>query len=127
MALLAILIGLLFVCTGVLGLSAPDLLLATIKRYQTTDMTYVAAGARIVIGLVFLFAARDSRLPNFLRIVGTLILIGGLATVVLGLRGPAILVEWWDVFGAPYLREWCAVAVAVGAIVIYATVPQRTR
>lgn len=124
MSLAALIIGLLIVAQGLLGLAAPEFFLDLIRSIQTPPVIYAAAVARIVIGAVLVLAAPASRAPLSLRILGTLIVIGGVLTPFVGVRLADVILAWWSQ-GPNVVRAWAAGALVLGAFVVWATV--RTR
>jgi hypothetical protein len=80
MSLLVALFGLLFSTLGVVGMVNPERLVSFARSWQTPAGLYATALLRIVLGLLLLMVAPDSRAPDMLRILGVVILVSGLAT-----------------------------------------------
>ncbi len=79
----------------------------------------------LVIALATIgLAAPKSRAPIALRIIGALILLGGLLTPFLGTHLAAIIMGWWSQ-GPGIIRAWAIAAAILGAFIVYAAGPKR--
>jgi hypothetical protein len=119
-ARLALLIGLLLVVQGILGIAAPDVFVRTLRFIQTPPVIYVAAVIRVVFGVVLVCAAPGSRLPMFLRVFGSIIIIGGLLTPFVGVRFAHLILAWWTSGGPPLVRVFAGVSLVLGIFTAYA-------
>ena len=124
MSVAALLIGLLIVVQGIVGLVAPESFLQLIQFIQTPPNIYVAAVVRIAFGIILFLAAPQSRAPVALRILGALILVGGLMTPFLGVRVADLILGWWSQ-GPGIVRAWAAGALVIGFFIVYATARQQ--
>ena len=125
MKILALVLGLIVSAIGMLGVAAPTLLLDFARSLQTAAALYAVAAIRIAFGTVLILAATGSRLPKTLRVLGALIVIGGLITPFIGVDGSRAMIEWvWD-HGSVFMRAWAGVAVALGLFIVYAVAPRR--
>ncbi len=125
MALVALFIGLLIAGIGVLGVVAPEALLRSVAFFQVPPAIYLAAVNRTIIGLVLVRAAPASRAPKVLRIVGFIIVIGGLLTPFIGIWVGNAIIDWWSAWGTAMVRAWGGGGAAFGAFIIYAVTPRR--
>ena len=125
MTIAALLIGLLIVAQGIVGLAVPDIFVSIVSMFQTLPMIYLAAVIRVIFGVVLFRAAPASRAPKGLRLLGVLIFIGGVLTPFIGVQFAHIILGWWSEGGAAVVRMWAGVALAIGAFILYATVPNR--
>ena len=117
---LAIFFGCVIAGIGLVGVAAPSVLLEVSSFVLTESGLYAAAAFRIVMGVVLIVAAAPSRMPRTVRVLGVLILIGGIATPFLGVDRVRALVDWGSALGPMYMRAWAGLAVALGLFVIYA-------
>ena len=125
---LAFLIGVLLIGQGLCGIIAPDVFVGVVRFFQTPSVVYVAAALRIAIGIVLLWAATDSRLPNFLRVFGVLIVIGGVFTPFVGVQFAHTILALWASRGPGLVRLFAVVSLALGLLTVYAaTSPRLTR
>ena len=120
MPVAALVIGLLIVAQGVVGLVAPEFFLRLIQLIQTPPNIYFAAVVRIAFGIVLVLAAPLSRAPFALRILGALIVLGGIMTPYFGVRLADIILGWWSQ-GPGIVRVWATAALVLGVFIVYAT------
>ncbi|MCH8142038.1 MAG: disulfide bond formation protein B [Proteobacteria bacterium] len=76
--------------------------------------------AVIGLGIVFLLAAPDTRLPTFLTILGFLAIVGGVAVAIMKDAWVNGLVEWWARQAEIILRVWGVLIAILGGVIIYA-------
>ena len=120
-------IGVLIVLQGLVGLAAPDVFTGVVKAMQVPPMLYVAAVIRTAFGLVLLFASRDSRMPWGLRVLGGLMLAGGLLTPFFGPEIAKVILASWSEGGTATVRLWAAGSLALGAFILHAVRPADSR
>jgi hypothetical protein len=80
---------------------------------------------RVVFGVVLIRAAPLSRSPKGLRVLGSLIVVGGLLTPFIGVQFAQVILGWWLEGGVSVVRIWAGFSLLLGAYVVYATVPTR--
>ena len=119
MTIVAVILSLLIAALGVLGIVAPGRLVAVGRSVQTPAGLYFAGAFRVLLGLVLFFAAPDSRAPGALRILGVIIVAGGIATPLIGLERSRKLIDWWAKKGSLFLRFWGGVACGFGLWLAY--------
>jgi hypothetical protein len=116
-------IGVVVLALGVAGVVAPEVILQITKPLVTQPMLWVIGAVRVAAGLIMIAAARSSRLPTALRVLGVFILLAGIATPLTGVEHSRALVDWWAAKGPMVMRATMGVAVAFGAFLIYAAGP----
>ena len=117
---LALIAGLVISTIGAVGVLAPDVLVM-IGRYSISPIAlYAVAALRVGIGLVLLRVAPASRSPRALRVLGAIILVGGLVTALLGVDRWRAILDWWSAQGPAAMRLAAAVALAFGGFLVYA-------
>ncbi|MCM3876405.1 MAG: hypothetical protein NEA02_08300 [Thermoanaerobaculia bacterium] len=122
MAQAALLIGLFIAGLGTLGIAAPEVFVRAVRFFQTPPTIYLAAVIRVAVGIVLILAAAASRAPRVLRVLGFLIVIGGVLTPFVGIRGAEVIIGWWSAGGHAFVRVWAGVALAIGVFIAYAVV-----
>lgn len=125
MPLLALVIGVLLVMQGLVGIAAPDVFLSAVRFMQTPPVIYGAAVLRVAFGIVLMGAASGSRAPRFLRVLGFLMVIGGLLTPFAGVWIAQHILGWWTTGGHGLVRVFAGVSLALGALVVYAIARRR--
>jgi hypothetical protein len=120
MAWVVSLLGAAIAAIGLLGAVSPARMIGLITRLQPASRLWLAVGARLVIGVVFVLAADGCRMPQLVRVVGVIAIVAAAALALLGPRRFEAFVGWWLRRPASMIRSWAAVAVAFGALLIYA-------
>ena len=77
------------------------------------------------VGLVV--AAPTSRTPTTLRVLGVVIIVGGLVTPLIGVERARAFVAWWATQGSAFLRAWAGVALVFGLFLAYEIAPRTPR
>ena len=117
------LLGLLLGIAGIAVIARPDRISGFADRMlEANAFRAVAILGRIILGIILLLAAPDTRLPTFVTILGFLAIIGGVAVAVMKEAWINDLVGWWANQPATILRAWGAVAAILGGVIFYAAV-----
>lgn len=119
-------LGFVFIFMGPWILFFPDQLVSIVD-WGSRQGQYVAAGIRIVVGLVLVLSASSTRYPKGFRILGGLALFAGLGLPFIAGDIWEGLIQWWLVENLIVYRV-CGAAVVMmfGALLVYATLPRRT-
>jgi hypothetical protein len=120
MRILALLVALFIMVVGVAGVFAPDVLIRMGRYVVTPGGLYSIAVLRVGIGLVLILVARISRAPKTLRVVGTVVLVAGLATPLFGVERTRAVLEWESTQGAALIRIGGGLALALGGVLTFA-------
>ncbi len=123
MVTVALVISLLVVAIGLLGVIAPDRLLRMVRIYERPAGVFVAGAIRVVLGIALFLVAPESRAPEFLRVIGVVSIVAGLATPLVGPVRIGRLVDWWTARPAGVVRAWAAFAMAFGLALVWAVRP----
>jgi hypothetical protein len=118
-------IGVAVAGLGLVGLVAPAQLLDFGRSLLTETGLYVVAAVRIAFGLLLLFAARLSRMPRTLRVLGIVIIVAGLTTPLFGVERSIAMFNWLSAQAPALVRVMATFAIAFGTLVVYATLPRR--
>jgi hypothetical protein len=114
----------LLIAISGLGVLAPERLVAIVSAWPPDTRLYVAVGARLVLGVIFLLGASACRFPAVIYGVGVLALAAALLLVLLGEPRIDALVHWWCELPALAIRAWCVLAVLVGGLILVAALPR---
>lgn len=116
------LLGLLASIAGIAMIARPDRVSDIADRALTTSTFKVGAIVlgRIALGIVFLLAAPDTRLPTFLTILGFLAIVRGVALAIMKDAWVNGLVAWWARQAEIVLRVWGVLIAILGGVIIYA-------
>src|SRR4026207_1635644 len=101
----------------------PELFVGIVQTFQEPPVVYFAAVIRFAFGVVLFRAAPRSRARLAMRILGSLIAIGGLLTPFVGVSLARVVLPWWADPGI--VRLWAAGALSLGMLIVYATRPAR--
>lgn len=115
----------LFLILGVIGLLVPNRLLEMARFTTTPNGVYVAAVVRVAIGAILWMVAAQSRFPKILRVLGTLALIGGIGTIILGSQRAREIADWVSANGTVIIRTFGGFALAIGSFIAYAISDRR--
>ena len=128
MKTLAFVIGLCIAAVGAVGVAEPSALVWIAQHAGTPGAFYAVAAIRIAFGAVLISVASASRAPRGLRLLGSIIVIAGIATALTGLVGmerARAVIEWWLQRGSGVIRGTSLMLVALGSFVAYACAPAR--
>jgi hypothetical protein len=119
MNFLVALVGWVLVATGLLGIAQPHLMLSWVRGWPQDVRFYVTVGTRVLLGLLFIFAATKCRLPRFIRTIGIIALVAGVVYFFLGRGRLDLLIQW--TFGQPsmFIQLLYAVTILFGVALIY--------
>ena len=127
MALVVLALSVLVAVVGAVGIVVPASLLAIAGLFVTPVGIYAAAAFRLVLGTAVVVAAPASRTPTTLRVLGAVIIVGGLVTPSIGVERARMFVAWWATQGSAFLRVWVVIALAFGWFFAYVTAPRARR
>jgi hypothetical protein len=120
LAVIVSLAGLAVAAIGLLGVAAPAMLIDLLARWRVLTRLPVTLGLRVGFGILFLVAASHCRLPDLLRVVGILELVGAAVLLVAGSERLQSFVAWWLQRPPAFVRYWCSGAFAFGILLTYA-------
>jgi len=118
--MLATILGFLMMMLGLCALLVPDRVLPFARFTTTPNGVYLAAGIRLLIGLILLMAAGASRFPTVLRILGGFAILGGIATLVISVAGAQTMAEQMLPYVTTAIRGIGAFLIMLGTFVVYA-------
>lgn len=130
MKTLAFCVALAIMAVGAVGILFPPGLLWIARQSLSSNAFYLIAGARIGFGAILISVAAASRTPKALLVLGSLILIAGIATALTGLFGidrASAIIDWWTQQGFGIVRLTAAVVMGLGGFVAYACAPGASR
>lgn len=108
--------GIAVALIGLLGVAAPGRLVDLLARWPGLTRFPLTLGLRIGFAALFLAAAPRCRLPELIRVVGVLELLGALVLLVSGAESLKRFVAWWLKRTPWFVRGWCSVALAIGLL-----------
>ena len=125
MRVLGFLVVAFMLILGVIGLLVPTRLMEMARFTTTPGGVYLAGGVRMAIGAILWMVASQSRFPKILRVLGTLALIGGIGTLILGSQRAREIADWVTSNGTLVIRTFGLFALAIGGFIAYAISERR--
>lgn len=112
-------VGIYMAVMGALILLVPKCFAKIVDFFMIGKRIYLAGFLRLVLGLIFVVTAWQSRETALIYSLGVLIIIGG--TLLFALRKETIktMVSWLDSSPAGFIRFWGMAAMAFGALILY--------
>ena len=119
MAVLVAAFGLLIAALGLLGAARPTGLIELLRRaWSTRRGLYLAAGFRVLFGIVLLLAASESAYRVALASLGGLAIATALIGLLMGYQRDLAFIEWWSQRPASFIRVWSLAAIAFGVFLV---------
>ena len=117
--LVATLMSLAVVGLGVLGISAPAVLLEFVRSLLAPPALYGVAAVRVVFGGLLISVATASRLPRTLRVIGVFIVVAGVLTPLFGTERSVEAFAWLSRQGPSFIRTVAILPVVLGIFLVY--------
>ncbi len=119
------LVGALIAAAGLAGVADPSVPLAFARQLQSTGDLYMVAAIRVLMGAALVWAAPGSRMPRTLRVIGVLMIIGGLVSPFFGVARVQELLSWFSSLGPLLMRAGAGIAAALGIFIAYSARPRK--
>ncbi len=117
---MALVVSLLLAALALWAVVVPQRLTELARSLLTPAGMCATAVGRLVLGIILVVAAADSRLPWTVRSVGVISILGGVIAPMFGLDRHRQILEWWTAQGFAFMRAWSALALAVSIVLVYA-------
>jgi hypothetical protein len=118
-SIIVLVIGLIIIATGLAVLVKPARLKDLLYILLEKDWFRMVAALRVIIGVLFLFAAGGTRSPIFVSVMGVLFILAGVFIPILGPARLRSLASWWMKRRDLVLRLWALVALALGGLLVW--------
>ena len=119
MSVLVAIVGLFILGIGVAVLLSPAQLKRVLRIFLQKRWWRLAAAIRILIGIVLLIAASETRAPAFVFVVGVLFIAAGASLPLIGSARLERLSNWWLERPDVLFRLWALATVAFGAALVW--------
>ena len=113
-------IGILIGLCGVVALIRPDFYRKALKFFMHGKLVYIAAGLRIVLGVVFLISALSCSIPWIIIIFGILFLAAGITMFAVKLEKLKNMLDWFGQRSPLAIRLFAVIALVIAGIILYA-------
>lgn len=120
MNIIVLIVGWLILLLGLLGIASPHSLVNAVLGMSSATRFYVTVIVRIVVGIIFLFAAKRCRVAWLVYLFGVIILLSGIVLLFLGAGRLDEIVNWFAARSDAGLRSAYVVDVIIGALLIFA-------
>ena len=117
---LALFVATVVMIIGIVGVVAPDRLIAAGRYVMTPAGLYAIAALRVGMGVVLMLVASSSRTPKVFRALGFLVLLAGLATPFFGVDRSREIIDWAAVQSPTLLRGVAGVMLVLGGFIAWA-------
>jgi hypothetical protein len=120
MVLLVQIFAAFIVLMGLTLLIAPAKLVGVVTTlFDGKAGLWVAVGLRLVIGVLLVLTAPQSRFPFVFWLIGLIAIVAAVVAVVMGQDRIRNFVMWWVRKPPTFLRLWSLIAIAFGAFIFY--------
>jgi hypothetical protein len=116
--------ALLILSLGLLALVLPSRFAGLVAALQAPPLLYLAALLRFSVGVSLLFAASISRARFALFFLGSVMVLGGIATPIVGQGMARPILDAWQQGGDVIVRGWGLAAFALGGFLLWALAPR---
>ena len=120
MTIIVLIVGWLILLLGLLGIASPHSLVDAVLGMSSATRFYVTVIVRIVVGIIFLYAARRCRVAWLVYLFGVIILLSGIVLLFLGAGRLDEIINWFAARSDAGLRSAYIVDVIIGALLIFA-------
>lgn len=117
-------IGALTAAWGICVLFRPIWLRQCMILFNKGKLVYVAAGVKIILGVVFLIVATQCKLPKVIIAVGILMAGGSILFCLLPFAKIQRFMNWWIARPVWVYRLWAMLAVLFGGLIMYTGIPK---
>ncbi len=102
------------------GIYAPKKLQKLVNGVMNQDWgIYIAVMVRLLLGLVLIIAASDSRFPLVFQGLGWIVIVAAVVFVFLGRERIRKFLAWSEQFSQTTFRLWLLFGIAFGMFLIY--------
>ena len=112
-------IGVLIALAAIAILVAPGKWKKVFVRIAQGNWLYVAAAFRIIVGVLFILAAENTRTPMAVKVIGALIIVAGVMIPIIGPKKLALFIQLMLARKDSTLRLFGIAAGALGAFFIW--------
>ena len=121
MLILVRLVGIILAAMGIVFLLSPKRMRQWMVFCEKGVRPYMMGALRILVGILFLLAASQSRVVWVIVTIGILVLLGSITIFILGLERVKSMLRWSQARSLPVLRLIALLAIAIGVLILYST------
>ena len=121
MAYLIVSVGIVFIAFGLFIAIKPDLSFDLIRKYtMSMQFKVINVVLGLMIGILLISFAEESKYPAILTIVGMIAIVKGLFRGLIGLSDYEDLINWYLKAIRPFAQAMGLLVVGFGGFIIYA-------
>lgn len=120
MNVIVVIVGWLVILTGLWGIASPHSLIDMVLAWSSSTRFYFTVITRVVLGVIFIFAAPRCRVPWVIYVIGILTLLAGVALFFLGASRVDEIVNWFAARSDLCIRLAYVVTTLFGVLLVYA-------
>lgn len=121
MSYLVALSGLFMLVMSVVAMLGPRKFVAALTRCSVNARFFLVIGIRLLLGIILLFGASQTRFPTFVSVIGGILVAAAVILFLLGRAKVDAMVQWWFYRTSTFMRAWALVGVVLGAVILYAS------
>lgn len=122
MTLPALVFCIIICAIAVACIAAPSWIVNVMLRHSAR-MLYPAAGFRIVFGAALVLAAPESRAPDFIYVLGIVVIVAGIILLFVGHERFQKMIDWLTARRSTFVRFWGILGLLLGCALGYALTP----
>ena len=119
MSTVVVIVGLFMLGMSIALLISPAKLRALLHIFLQKRWWRFAAAIRVLLGILFVVAASETRAPSLVLAIGIIFILAGLAIPLMGLSRIERMSNWWLERSDRTLRLWALAAGAFGAVILW--------
>ena len=113
-------VGIIVVVITTIAIFSPQTMRQMVQYLRQGNRLYVAAGVRLALGILLIWASFSCAVTWVVFTVGLLALASGGVAVGLGMPRMQAFIDWWLAKADNALRGMAAISFILGAALIYA-------
>ncbi len=114
-----LIVGLLILGISISAALFPTTLRKVLLLFLQKGWWQLATAVRVVVGILFLLAAPETRAPLLIQIFGVIFILAGISIPLVGSARIEKLVLWWLKRPDYMCRLWALLAGAFGAVIFW--------
>jgi hypothetical protein len=120
MKIIVLFIGIFILVVGIAILISPAALRQLLHKFLEKRWLPYATALRIIVGVIFVFAAPQTKMPQIIWGLGILFILAGIIIPLLGAKRIEGVANWWLGMPDVVLRLWAVLAGILGILIAWA-------
>ena len=123
MTLIIAFFGLLIAGLSVWGFVTPRRMIDyVLTQWNKPSGIYLAVGIRVVLGILFILAAPDTRWPIVFEVLGWIMLVAAVLIPIVGKERLTRFIMWWVEKPPAWVRTWLGFGFIAGLLLFYGAI-----